>query len=218
MRINIERKTLQEIIKDNYLNGAEAVISAIEKQIPKQAVELGTLKSSTVFTDCKGDKYIVTKQAEGITYVLRKELLPDNMSFGDDNNWTSSNIRNFLNTDYLKILEERFGTENIVEHETDLFSHDGLIDYGKTLDKVALRTYDDYREQRGILEDNAFDKERWEFLATPDSTPSGCGSDFVRIVYSSGSVDYGYSGDCRGVRPFFTLKSSIFVSLDDKLI
>lgn len=212
--INITIENLQDIITNNYYKGAEAVISAIqEKENNNNSVMLGTLKSNDIFIDCKGDKYIVTKQTEGKTYVLRKELLPDSMKFGEDNNWTSSNTREFLNSDYLKTLEERFGTENIIEHETDLFSHDGLRDCGKIKNKVSLRTYDNYREQREILGDNALDCNRWEWLSTPNSTPSGCGSDYVQIVYSNGCVGYDCSDRRRGVRPFFVLKSSIFVSL-----
>lgn len=199
----------------NYYKSAEEVISAIREKQGNNSVMLGTLKPNDTFVDCKGGKYIVTKQLEGMTYVLRKELLSDNMEFGEDNNWTNSNIREFLNTDYLKILEERFGAENVIEHETDLLSHDGLRDYGKTLDKVALRTYDDYKEQREILGENAFNKDRWEFLVTPDSTPSGYSSDFVRVVLSNGRVIYcDYSEMCQGIRPFFVLKSSIFVFCD----
>lgn len=214
MMINTTIENLQDIITNNYYKGAEAVISAIKDKQDNNSFMLSTLKPNDVFVDCKGDKYIVTKQAEGVTYVLRKELLSDSMEFGEDNNWISSNIRKFLNSDYLKTLEERFGAENILEHEIDLFSHDGLRDYGKTVDKVAIRTYDDYREQREILGDNAFDSNRWEWLSTPNSTPSGCSSGYVQVVRSYGDVSYGCSGRHLGVRPFFSLKSSIFVSLD----
>lgn len=210
--INITKTNLQDIITNNYCKGADAVIEAIISQQNKQGVVLSTLKAGNIFSDSEGDKYIVTKQTEGVTFVVRKELLPDK-EFGNDNNFITSTIRQFLNNDYLKILEARFGAENIVEHETDLFSHDGLRDYGKVTNKVSLRTYDDYREQRGILCDNAFDSDRWEWLATPDSTPSGCSSRYVQVVDSGGLVDYGYSDYCYGVRPFFALKSSIFVSL-----
>lgn len=229
MRINIEIENLNSVVKDNYLNGAAAVVAAIikendmnqaavivEEDTKNQTAELGTLKPNDIFVDSAGDKYIVTKQAEGMTYVLRKELLADSMKFGEDNNWTNSDIRRFLNTDYFKVLEERFGAENIIEHETDLLSHDGLRSYGKTIDKVAVRTHDDYREQREILGDNSFASGRWEFLSTPNSTPSGGGSDYVQVVYEDGRVSCSYSDDRGGARPFFALKSSIFVSLNEE--
>lgn len=213
MMVNTTIEKLQDIITNNYYKGVDAVISAIREKQDNNSVMLGTLKPNDIFVDSMGDKYIVTKQTEGKTHVMCKELLPDSMTFGEDNDWISSNTRVYLNSDYLKTLEERFGAENILEHETDLFSHDGLRDYGKTVDKVALRTYDDYREQREVLGDNAFDSDRWEWLSTPNSTPSGYSSGCVRIVDSGGCVDYGHSGDRYGVRPFFALKSSIFVSL-----
>lgn len=211
--INIAKKDLREILTSNYSEGVEAVIKAIIANQNSKGVVLSSLKAGDIFADSEGDKYIVTKQADDKTFVMRKELLLDAMEFGRDNNFITSAIRKFLNGDYLKTIEARFGRENIVEHETDLFSHDGLRDYGKIKNKVSLRTYDDYRNQRGILGDNAFDGDRWEWLATPDSTPSGYSSGYVRIVNSGGNVSCGYSIDCGGVRPFFALKSSIFVSL-----
>lgn len=214
--INITKTNLHDIITNNYCKGADAVIEAIVAQQSKQGVALSTLKAGDMFTDSEGDKYIVTGQKNGTTFVMRKELLPDDMEFGSDNDFTTSAVRQFLNGDYLKTIEARFGAENIVEHETDLFSHDGLRDYGKIKNKVSLRTHDDYRNQRGILGDNAFDGDRWEWLATPDSTPSGYGSDCVLLVTPDGCVGYDYSDGCRGVRPFFALKSSIFVSLCEK--
>lgn len=210
--INITKANLQDIIANNYYKGAEAVIEAITAQQSKQGVVLSSLNVGDIFTDSEGDKYIITKQSEGVTFVMCKEVLPDNMEFGNDNNFTTSPIRQFLNNDYLKTLESRFEAENIIEHETDLLSHDGLRDYGKITNKVSLRTYGDYREQREILDGNAFDEDRWEWLSTPDSTPSGYGSRCVQVVRSNGGVGYGYSVSCSGVRPFFALKSSIFVS------
>ena len=197
--------------EDDALN--EKSQEAITAQQSKQGVVLSSLNVGDIFTDSEGDKYIITKQSEGVTFVMCKEVLPDNLEFGNDNNFTTSPIRQFLNNDYLKTLESRFEAENIIEHETDLLSHDGLRDYGKITNKVSLRTYDDYREQREILDGNAFDEDRWEWLSTPDSTPSGYGSGCVQVVNSDGYVNcFGFSDFCFGVRPFFALKSSIFVS------
>ena len=94
--------------------------------------------------------------------------------------------------------------------QTDLFSHDGLRDYGKCEDMVSLLTYDLYRNNRKNIKE--FDE--WFWTCTPNSTPSGGGSGNVQYVSSGGRVDCGWCGCSRAVRPFFILKSSIFVSCD----
>lgn len=167
--------------------------------------------SSVKVGDIINDKYIVLEHfVDGTTAVIRKDLLEDTMKFTEDNNdWRQSIVRKYLNSDYLREIEAEFGEDNIVEHTTNLFSMDGLDDYGTCCDKVGLFDIDQYRKYRKILGKNT---GSWWWLLTPDSTPSEGSARFVRCVVRSGSVYYSdcdYSGS---VRPFFILKSSIFVS------
>ena len=188
-------------------NGVQIVIDR-----PQKKICLADLKQYTHFFDSDGEEYIVCDQfITGIAAVLKADILENNMKFGQNNNWAESEIREYLNNEYLKELERKFGEENIVEHKVDLLSMDGFNDYGCTMDKVAIRTFDEYRKHSmGI----SLVKSEW--LATPTQTPSrNCsGSGFVEFVYSGGDVDWCWYGDCRGVRPFFFLESSIFVSLE----
>lgn len=163
--------------------------------------------------DIINDKYIVLEHfADGTTAVIRKDLLEDAMEFGNSNNdWRESNIRKYLNNGYLKEIEAEFGEYNIVEHTTNLFSMDGLDDYGTCRDKVGLLDIDQYRKYRKILGKNM---DSWWWLLTPDSTPSGWSAQCVQCVDNGGGVDCD-DCDCSGsVRPFCILKSSIFVSCD----
>lgn len=157
-------------------------------------------------------KYIVLEQLRGAATVLRKELLNETMEFDDgNNNWKNSSLRKYLNNTYLKEVEREFGEKNILWHDTDLFSLDGLDDYGHYTDKIGLLSIDQYRKYRKLL--TPVDRAWW--LVTPDSTPSGTGSSCVLCVGSDGYVGY---NDCDwelGVRPFFYLKSDIFVSCDN---
>lgn len=173
-------------------------------------VELSTLLPGDTFKS-NDVEYIVLEQFEnGTTGIITKELLKDSMKFdSDNNNWKTSNIRRKLNEEYLNELV--FGEENIVEHTVDLLSLDGLNDYGTSKDKISLLTIDQYRKYRKILGE---DKDNWWWLSTPNSTPTGYSSDFVQYVNSNGDVDCGWCGGVGGVRPFFILKSSIFVSCD----
>ena len=134
------------------------------------------------------------------------------MSFGENNDWRESSIRKKLNEElYQKIVTE-LGSDTLVMIQTDLFSHNGLRDYGRCEDIVSLLTYDLYRNNR----ENIKSLDEWWWTCTPDSVPSGgAGTRYVQCVDSDGDVGY---CDChwngRGVRPFFILKSDIFVSCD----
>lgn len=151
-------------------------------------------------------EYIVLEQLDGNqTAIIRKELLDNDTEFdSDNNNWTTSSIREFLNKKYLDEIEEAFGKDRIVEHTVDLLSLDGLDDYGTSTDKVSLLTIDQYRKYRKVLGEYL---DRWWWLLTPDSTPSGESTSCVRCVRSNGLVNCGVCDYGTGVRPFFILQS-----------
>lgn len=179
-------------------------------------VELSTLKPGDIFKS-NDVEYIVLEHFDNYTTgIIRKELLESNMKFdSDNNNWKTSYIREFLNGDYLKTLNNSFGKDNIIEHTVDLLSLDGLDDYKTSTDKVSLLTIDQYRNYRKILGEN---KNNGWWLSTPNSTPSGYGSGVVRYVDSDGDVDCNWCDGVGGVRPFCILKSSIFVSCENPTV
>lgn len=186
--------------------GVQIVIDKLQEKVC-----LADLKQYTHFFDSDGEEYIVCEQFEnGTTAVLKADRLEDRMTFGQNNNWAESEIREYLNNEYLKELEKKFREENIVEHKVDLLSMDGFNDYGYTMDKVAIRTFDEYRKYSmgtSLVES--------EWLATPIQTPSRNRSDNVGYIRSDGGVRWNWCGSCKGVRPFFFLKSSIFVFLEE---
>ena len=187
-------------------NGIQILIDTVHND----RVQLSELKQYDHFLDEDGEEYILCKLFEnGTASVLRADLLDKKMRFGKNNNWAKSDWREYLNGEYLEVLEQNFGSENIVEHKVDLTSMDGFDDYGYTMDKVAIMTFDEYREHSkgiGLV-------TSWQWLSTPNQTLSRNDTSYVRIVYDGGSVVC--SGCFWGngsVRPFFFLKSSIFVS------
>lgn len=206
---NAEKDVVVTINKEN--EDIQIVIDLAENK-----VELSTVDGGKVIRGKTGREYIAFRQKnDGSTMLLRKDLLDEKRDFDHEcNNLAVSDILNWLNTVYIKEVEEDFGAENIVPHTTDLLSLDGLADYGKTTNKMSLMTIDDYRYGRshGIIRENM--STVW-FLATPDSTPSGCSSVGVHCVSSDGDVIYSGYKWCRGVRPFFALKSSILVSCSE---
>lgn len=170
--------------------------------------KLGDLNPGDVFKGKSETEYIVCGHEHFVTYVVRRELLDEKMKFGDTNNWVKSNIRKYLNEDYVQVIEREFGNENIVEFKRDLISLDGYNDYATCVDKVSMMNVLEYMKYHKYVGNCNFRHA----LITPDSTPSGCGACDVRCVDDDGNVCYCWCSYDFGVRPFFVLKSSIFVS------
>ena len=68
----------------------------------------------------------------------------------ESNNWTNSNLRNYLVTEFLDKLKEEIGEDNILQRERDLLSLDGQTEYGKAYEKISLLTVDEYRKYRSL--------------------------------------------------------------------
>lgn len=203
--VNVTNKAKEKVnVEVNEINGSIQIVI----DVPPAGKELSSLKPGEVFKK-NGTEYIVCEHFEnGSTAIIRKECLEDGMEFGDTNNWAESGLRKFLNNEYLKNISDDFSQDNILDHEVDLLSLDGYDDYGRTTDKVSVLTIDQYRKYHKFIGN----VDRWNWLATPDSTPSGTDASYVQFVRDSGCVGWRCSGDCSGVRPFFLLKSSISVS------
>ena len=169
---------------------------------------LGDLNPGDVFKGKSETEYIVCGHEHFETYVVRRELLKETMEFGDTNNWAESNIRKYLNEDYVRVIQGEFGNGNIVAFERDLISLDGYNDYATCVDKVSMMNILEYMKYHKYVGNCDFRHA----LITPDSTPLGCSADDVRCVNGDGDVNYDWCGNGFGVRPFFVLKSSIFVS------
>ena len=185
----------QDIVPDWYEDDPEKYEQEFRNEVAEYLKERITVFCGYAWTPIKTD--------EKGTYYLMDGYLKKS-EFGRDNNYAESYIRDYLNeSDLVADLKAEFG-DRLVPITTDLLSLDGLDDYGVVDgDILAIPTIDLYRECRR----NIPKLDNYWWLATPDSTPSGCGSVCVRCVSSGGSVDcsgYGFGG---AVRPFFILKS-----------
>lgn len=204
MNMTSEQRNLLMILMNNKEVLEELLEAASTQQ--KQVKDL-QMKESISIAGITWSKF--AEDSEGNAYMLADEKICD-MEFGENNDWRESQIRKKLNDElYQKIVAE-LGADALITIQTDLFSHDGLRDYGKCKDMVSLLTYDLYRNNRENIK--GFDK--WFWACTPDSTPSGYGSGDVQYVGSDGFVSYDWCGNSGAVRPFFILKSSIFVSCE----
>ena len=208
-QLKIEGNTIVIKITDELKESLKGILNTSEKL-------LKDCKIGEVVTDNIGVKWIVIRHDEdGTTKLWRKELLPETRRFNkESNNFYGSEIQKFLNAEYIKHVEEGFGKENLCIQEVDLTSLDGLATYGVCKCPIRLGGIDDYRAARkqGLFREKN-SSPFW--LDTPDSTNEGYSASNVRIVSYSGDVSY---GDCNGndysVRPFISLKSDIFVSVE----
>lgn len=209
--VKIEGNTIVIKITDELKESLKGILNTSEKL-------LKDCKIGEVVTDNIGVKWIVIRHDEdGTTKLWRKELLPETRRFDKkSNNFNGSEIQDYLNIDYIEEVEEGFGIENLCTQEVDLTSLDGLTTYGICKCKVRLGGIDEYRAARkqGLFRgknSNPF------WLDTPNSTNEGYSASSVLFVRCNGYVsyyDYDWS-DC-SVRPFISLKSNIFVSVENE--
>ena len=148
----------------------------------------------------------------GDGYKCLASRLEDGMQFDTScNNWTSSDLRNYLNTEFYKELAEAVGEENIIPFERNLLSLDGQTEYGTCEDKVSIISVDEYQEHRALIPNADY----WWWTLTPWSTPCNDIERSVTVVSASGFIDYG-DFDCSiGVRPVCIFSSAIFESEEE---
>ena len=167
--------------------------------MPKQEIEIGRIAFTIIQTTKNWVKCIAS---ECISYGA--------FDAKNRNNFAVSDIREFLNGEFLHKLIEAGAPEAMFEYfNIDLTAEDGLKDYGGDRVRVGLITCDEYRLLRGNIPELP---GTWWWTATPDSPKN----DFVRYVYSDGALDNSraYVG-CYGVRPICVLKSEILKSYLD---
>lgn len=155
-------------------------------------------------------EFIVLEHSCGGTSVILKDILPDATTFGETNNYKDSTVDKIC-TEFGDKIANVVGTPNIIVHQVDLISDDGLDNYGFIYRDCSLITAADYRKFVRILD--KFNPDAWWWLATAHSTAAHGSTRLVKCVAPSGYIYY-YDCNCyiNGVRPFLILKSDIFVS------
>ncbi len=155
-------------------------------------------------------EFIVLEHSAEGTCVLLKDFWKVMPFDTDYNDYSSSDVRNLLNTEFLNNISMLIGKENVIEHSVDLTADDGRKDYGECRDYISLITCDLYRKYVEILD--KYNPRRWWWIATPYSTKPNGYHYAVRCVDDCGTLNCDYCGNDFGVRPFCILKSDIFVS------
>lgn len=142
-------------------------------------------------------------------YKCLAEKLKDSEFDKKSSNWSTSDLRSYLNTEFYGNLAETVGEDNIIPFERDLLSLDGQTEYGSCEDKVSLLGLDEYRKYRALIPNADY----YWWLITPYSTPCNGYEKSVTVVCPSGRILRCNYYDCNcGVRPFCIFSSSIFES------
>lgn len=144
-------------------------------------------------------------------YICLADSIEERQFDSDSSNWENSNLRDYLNEEFLEKIAAEIGLENIVPFERNLLSLDGQTEYGKCEDKVSLLTVDEYRKYRSLIPNT---KDYWWWLVSPWSTPCNDYKRTVAVVSSAGRIGRDDCGSHYGVRPVCIFSSSIFESGD----
>ena len=195
-------KTLQEEIEElkREIAGLKSNRKTANKQLPK-GLDVGKT------FELAGARWKIIDITD-TGYVCLADYIDDMEFDSKSSDWKTSELRKYLNEEFLKMVEAEIGAGNLVEFERNLLSLDGQTEYGLCTDKVSLLTVDEYRKYRKYIP-NA---NKWWWLITPWSTPCNDYSSSVTVVAPSGGIDY-YDCSCSfGVRPFCIFSSSIFES------
>ena len=159
-----------------------------------------------------GIEFIKFAEENGEVTAVAKDIV-FRSEFGRNNKFGESKILERLQKEVLPKIVEAVGEENILEHEVDLTSLDGLKTYGSIKSKISIPTFDFYRANVKIFDEHKIDK--WWWLATPDTTPEHLNDTWCRCVSPVGLIDDGLYNLNFGVRPFLKFVSSIFVSCEE---
>lgn len=201
--MTLTMKSLQEPI--NELRNEVAVLKAVEKtrKIPAGLSAGDTFKLAGLTWT------ILDITDKG--YMCLADRLEDSMKFdSESNNWVGSQLREYLNTEFIEKITNEIGEENIIAFNRNLLSLDGQDEYGNCEDTVSLLTVDNYRKYRSFIPNT----DDWWWLATPWSTKRNSYEYSVAVVSPSGIINI-ISCCCNlGVRPFCIFSSEIFESED----
>ena len=170
---------------------------------------LSEIKAGDTFKIGKRE-FIVLEQSGDTTAVLSKNLIEDEVSFGNTPDFAKSNVKSILDNFAVQIAEE-IGADALVEHTVDQTTLDGMDHYGISKAQMSLMTIDHVRKYAAVLDGHKVDK--WYWLVTPWSTPDRGWETSMCVIAPSGYVGNGSGYYLNGgVRPFCILKSDIFVS------
>lgn len=173
-------------------------------------VELGKLEPGKIFNYGGIDWLMLDKDEESALCLARDILFEQPFDEENFNNWETSTLRKYLNSNLLdKMIESGAKSEDFFKMEIDLTSDDGLNDYGSCTDVLSLISCQQYRKYRSTIPN----MDNWWWTCTAFSTENNGYSLSACMVNSAGALN-NYDAYCgiNGVRPLCALSSKIKIS------
>lgn len=165
-----------------------------------------------------GEPCIVLEHRKDGTLLMVLEQIEH--TFGSDNDFAKSDLREHLNGAYMDTLTQGNHGE-ILKRAIDLTAVNGSKQYGIDTCCIAPLTFDEYRKYHDIIPK----PEKWEWSVTPWSTP--CvneddtwvmdGANHAYFLDTNGYVGSSSCGNTRGSRPAFLLPSNYVVEPENAL-
>ena len=165
-----------------------------------------------------GEPCIVLEHRKDGTLLMVLEQIEH--TFGSDNDFAKSDLREHLNGAYMDTLTQGNHGE-ILKRAIDLTAVNGSKQYGIDTCCIAPLTFDEYRKYHDIIPK----PEKWEWSVTPWSTP--CvneddtwvmdGADYAYCLFTSGNVGNYLCNLTLGSRPAFLLPSNYVVEPENAL-
>lgn len=190
----------------------EKALEILKSEEKKEKVVLSSLKPGETFMIGEHE-FIVLEQSYGMTNVISKNLMAENVRFdGDTRDYNKSALKRYIEKEIRPIILENVGAGNLVEHSVALTSVDNQNEFNDCICEVRPITFDEAREYNDLLVNEDLTDNYWTI--TPWSTAERGFKYAIVVVSPSGHIDYSLCGSSSGVgvRPFCILKSNIFVS------
>lgn len=194
------------------LEKAKELVAMLEEKEIKDKVELSTVAPGGVI-ELGEDEFVVLDHNEGGTLVISKDLMAEDVKFGNNTDFNGSNVQRVLYEDILPKIEGAVGKDNILSQTVKLTTVDNQNVYEDVTGKIRLLTFGEVRKYNLLIVNEDLGDYWW--LMTP-WTSKDRWEHPVAVVSPGGYVsDRGFYFIV-GVRPVLYLKSNIFVSLGGK--
>lgn len=194
------------------LEKAKELVAMLEETENKDKFKLSTVKPGGVI-ELVEDEFVVLDHDDGGTLVISKELMAEDVKFGENTDFNGSNVQHVLYEDILPKLEEAVGKDNILSQTVKLTTVDNQNVYEDVTGKIRLLTFDEARKYNQLIVNEELDDCWW--MMTPWTSKDRLEYP-VAVVSPVGLITYGDYNNIIGVRPVLYLKSNIFVSLGGK--
>lgn len=194
------------------LEKEKELVAMLEETENKDEFKLSTVKPGGVI-DLGEDEFVVLDHDEGGTLVISKEIMKEDVKFGENTDFNGSNVQHVLYKDILPKMEDVVGSENILPQTIKLTTIDNQNVYEDVTGKIRLLTFDEARKYNLLIVNEDLGDYWW--LMTPWTSKDRLeypGS----VVSPGGLIGNWFCYDNVGVRPVLYLKSNIFVSLGGK--